>query len=69
MSHSSLPVTPVAHRITDVAAMLRLSRSAAYRLVASGELRTVLLGKRSLRVMDVDLRDYLGRLTTHDQTR
>ena len=62
MSTASLPITPIAHRITDVAAMLRVSRSAAYRLVESGELRAVRIGKRSRRVMDVDLRAYLGGL-------
>lgn len=56
--HESPPVAPIAYRVTDVARMLRLSRSSAYRLVQSKELRAVKI-RGSVRVLKRDFDNYL----------
>lgn len=56
---SQAPITPIAYRIGDLAVLLSMSRSAAYRLVQSGELRPIRIG-HSLRVLQADLDDYLA---------
>ena len=47
--------------IADVAACLKISRSAAYRLVNFGELEVVRVGERSLRVTEKDLANFVAR--------
>jgi excisionase family DNA binding protein len=53
-------VERIALRIPEVAAMLGLSKSAAYRLVRSRELRAVRIGG-SVRVLRIDFDAYLER--------
>ncbi len=61
----SLP--PLLLRVTDVCSQLGLSRSAVQRLIASGALRSVSIG-RSRRVVAADLQDYVAALadSSHD---
>lgn len=44
--------------VEDVARILRISRSMAYRIMADGRLRTVAIG-RSVRVRPADLERYI----------
>ncbi len=58
MSHESLSVAPIAYRIPEVATLLSLSRSSAYRLVRSKDLKAIRIGG-SVRVLHRDLEAYL----------
>ena len=48
-------------RISEVADRLAISRSAAYRLCASGGIGVVMVGERSLRVTEEDLGNFVAR--------
>lgn len=49
--------------VKEAAHQLRVGRSTAYKLIAKGEIETVLVGT-SRRVVPESLRDYVGRLRT-----
>lgn len=46
-------------KLAEVAERLSISRTAAYRLAASGELRSVRFGKSTVRVLPADLDDFI----------
>lgn len=48
--------------IAEVADRMRCSRRTVYRIIGRGELRTLRVGSR-LRVVEIELRDYLTRGT------
>lgn len=52
-------------KVADIAAALRVSNMTIYRLINSGELPAVKIG-RSFRVTEWHLREYLEQSTTHD---
>lgn len=55
------PVAPVAYDVGEAAVALRLSRSALYELIRSGQLRSVKSGRRRLVPVSA-LSDYLDSL-------
>ena len=55
------PITPVAYDVGEAATALRLSRSALYELIRSGQLRSVKSGRRRLVPVSA-LSDYLDSL-------
>ena len=55
------PVVPVLYRVEEAAEAMRLSRSALYELIRSGQLRTVKCGRRRL-VPVVALSEYIATL-------
>lgn len=57
---------PVLLRVSEAAALLALSRSAAYELIRSGDLPHVKLG-RSIRIPQRALLAHIDRLTTGSQ--
>jgi excisionase family DNA binding protein len=54
-------VDPILYRVDEAAAALRLSRSAIYELIRSGQLRTVKQGRRRL-VPVAALAEYVASL-------
>lgn len=52
----------LAFKVEETASRLAISRASTYRLIASGELGSIKVG-RSRRVTAEQLDDYLGRLT------
>ena len=46
--------------ITEVAAVLRVSKRPAYALVRSGQLPSVRIGRRGVRVLQTDLEHYVA---------
>lgn len=61
MKAQAIEVVPVVYRVEEAAAALRLSRSAIYELIRSGQLRTVKQGRRRL-VPVTALTEYLANL-------
>ncbi len=53
--------TPLMHAVEPAAARLGIGRSVMYRLIASGDIRSVKVGKRRL-VPEAELVAYVGRL-------
>lgn len=53
--------TPRVHRILQVAAILNLSRSSVYRLIADGELQRIKLGSRAAGITVDSIDAYLLR--------
>jgi excisionase family DNA binding protein len=53
--------TPLMHAVEPAAARLGIGRSVMYRLIASGDIPTVKVGKRRL-VPEAELVAYVGRL-------
>jgi len=53
------PDFPVFVSAPEVARLLRVSRSTAYRLLTDGSIRSVVVGKRSRRAMTVDVVAYV----------
>lgn len=52
-------------KVADIAAALLVSNMTIYRMIRSGELPAVKIG-RSFRVTERDLREYLEKSPTHD---
>jgi excisionase family DNA binding protein len=52
---------PLLLRAGELATMLSISRAAAYSLVASGEIRSVRIGRRSVRVPVEAVREWIAR--------
>jgi excisionase family DNA binding protein len=61
MTRTVHPVSPMLYRVEEAADALRLSRSAVYELIRSGQLRTVKSGRRRL-VPVAALADYIAGL-------
>jgi excisionase family DNA binding protein len=55
---------PVLIRIPDAARLLQISRSAAYALAQRGEIPTVVLGPRAIRVPRAALQRWIEERTT-----
>jgi excisionase family DNA binding protein len=53
-------IVPVVYRVSEVARLLQLGRSSTYRLIQSGELPSIRVG-RSVRVLRADFDAYLER--------
>jgi excisionase family DNA binding protein len=51
--------TPLAHSVSDAAALIGISRSSLYLLIARGEIPIAKVGSRTL-ILDDDLRAYLA---------
>jgi excisionase family DNA binding protein len=51
----------LAYTISEACAMARIGRTAIYELIASGELRAVKRGRRTL-ILAADLRRFVGNL-------
>lgn len=61
MSAPDDPTEPRLYTVEEVARLLRMSRAFVYRLVMSGQLESVLLG-RSRRVPSIALDSFIDRL-------
>jgi excisionase family DNA binding protein len=63
MAHSTVKsdVVPLLYRVDEAAAALRLSRSSVYKLIRSGQLRSVKQGRRRL-VPVIALAEYVASL-------
>jgi len=46
----------------QVAEMLQVRPEMVWTFIQSGQLRSMRLGKRTIRIMDVDLQDFISRL-------
>jgi excisionase family DNA binding protein len=62
-THNSTHHTPRrAYTVREVAALLGISRESVFGLLRTGQLRSILIGKRGRRVTDVQLDAYLRTL-------
>lgn len=57
---------PLIWTVSEAAQRLSLSRSVVYMLMASGQLKSVKIGK-ARRVLDADIRDFLERVRACDE--
>ena len=61
MQSNARPKVPeAALKVPEVAQVLRCGRNRVYELIASGQLRAVRLGERSIRITREALSDYLA---------
>ncbi len=57
---------PLLHTVAEAAAALKLSRSVTYLLVASGQLKSVKIG-RARRITNADLQAFVDHVRTADE--
>ena len=50
--------------VSEFCSALRISRTTAWRLLSSGEIKSVRLGRRSIRVLSQSVSEYLARNVT-----
>jgi excisionase family DNA binding protein len=60
--HAAGPTVRKVYRVREVAAILDISREQVFALLRTGELGSILIGKRGRRITDVQLDAYLRSL-------